>query len=52
MTWSAAAGIALLAVAGFLVGGAYTTWRTARPLAAVLAAGALLAAGAGVAWLL
>ncbi|UGT40833.1 hypothetical protein LTV02_33445 [Nocardia yamanashiensis] len=39
--------VLLLALAGFLLGGAYTTWKTAKPLAVALAlAGALAVAGA------
>jgi hypothetical protein len=41
----------LVAVAGFLVGGVYTTWKTARTLAIVLLVAALLAAGGAIAWL-
>lgn len=41
------ASILLLALAGFLLGGAYSTWKTARPLAYGLGAcGILAAAGA------
>ncbi|HEV2783990.1 MAG TPA: hypothetical protein VGX25_31770 [Actinophytocola sp.] len=43
--------ILLIALAGFLVGGAYTTWKTARTMAIVLLVLALLAAGGAVAWL-
>jgi hypothetical protein len=43
--------ILLVAVAGFLVGGVYTTWKTARTLAIVLLVAALLAAGGAIAWL-
>jgi hypothetical protein len=42
--------LALLALAGFLVGGVYSTWKTARGLAVVLGAAALLAAGGALAW--
>ena len=45
-------GILLIALAGFLIGGVYTTWKTAKALAMVLAAGVLLAAGGAVAWFL
>ncbi|WP_194853096.1 hypothetical protein [Nocardia sp. SYP-A9097] len=39
--------IVLLALAGFLFGGAYSTWKTARPLAIALGiAGVLAVAGA------
>ncbi len=42
--------ILLFALAGFLLGGAYTTWRTARPLSIALGVCALLAAGGALAW--
>ncbi len=42
--------IVLLALSGFLVGGAYSTWKTARPLAIALAVCAVLAAGGALAW--
>jgi hypothetical protein len=42
--------ILLLAVAGFLIGGVYTTWKTARLMAGVLGLAALLAIGGAVAW--
>ncbi|GDY33684.1 hypothetical protein [Gandjariella thermophila] len=42
--------VGLLALAGFLAGGVYSTWRTARVLAAVLAVAALLALGGAAAW--
>ncbi|WP_169811045.1 hypothetical protein [Nocardia amamiensis] len=42
--------IVLLALSGFLVGGAYTTWKTARPLSIALAVCAVLAAGGALAW--
>ena len=45
-------GIALLALAGFLVGGVVSTWRTSRLLALALGVGAALATAGGVAWLL
>lgn len=48
---SSAIGILLVALAGFLVGGVYVTWKTAKGLALVLAAGVLLAAGGAVVWL-
>lgn len=39
--------IVLLALAGFLLGGAYSTWKTLRPLAIALGvAGVLAVAGA------
>jgi len=43
--------LALLALAGFLVGGVYVMWKTARMFAVVLALAALLAGGAAVAWM-
>lgn len=42
--------IALLAVAGFLIGGVYTMWKTAKIAATVLGVLALLAAGGAIAW--
>lgn len=42
--------IVLFALAGFLLGGVYTTWRTARPLSIALAVCAALAAGGALAW--
>lgn len=42
--------IGLLAVAGFLLGGVYSTWRTARFLAVVLGLAAVLAVGGAVVW--
>jgi hypothetical protein len=44
--------IGLLALAGFLVGGVYTTWKTAKFMATVLGLAALLAIGGAVAWYL
>ncbi|MEU4742451.1 hypothetical protein AB0G02_18580 [Actinosynnema sp. NPDC023658] len=44
--------IGLLALAGFLAGGVYSTWKTARGLAIVLVVLALVAVGAAVTWLL
>jgi hypothetical protein len=52
VTWTDAAGVGLLAVAGFLVGGVYATWRTARAMAVALIVCAVLAAAAAIAWLL
>ena len=49
MTWIS---VLMLALAGFLLGGMITIWRTSRPLAGVLAIGAALAIAAGIAWLL
>lgn len=42
--------VLLLAVAGFLIGGVYTTWKTAKMMATVLSVAALLAIGGAVAW--
>ncbi len=44
--------VALLALAGFLLGGVVSTWRSSRPMAMVLGLCAALAAAGGVAWLL
>lgn len=44
--------ILLVALAGFLIGGVYTTWNTARVTAIVLLVAAVLAAGGALAWLL
>jgi hypothetical protein len=43
-------GILLLALAGFLIGGIYSAWKTAKVMATVLAIAALLAIGGAVAW--
>jgi hypothetical protein len=43
--------VVLFAVAGFLIGGVYTTWKTAKGFAIVLAVLCVMAAGGGVAWL-
>jgi hypothetical protein len=43
--------ILLVALAGFLVGGVYTTWKTARVTAIVLLVAAVRAAGGAIAWL-
>ena len=45
-------GVALLALAGFLLGGMVSSWRSSRPLALVLGFCAVLAGVGGVAWLL
>ncbi|MFI7003858.1 hypothetical protein [Nocardia sp. NPDC050175] len=42
--------IILLALAGFLLGGVYSTWKTARKAAIVLAVLAVLAIAGAVAW--
>lgn len=43
--------IILLAVAGFLVGGVYSTYKTAKGLAMLLGVLAALAVGGAVLWL-
>jgi len=43
--------VLLLALGGFLVGGVYSTWKTAKVLAGLLAVAALLAVGGAIAWL-
>jgi hypothetical protein len=45
-------GVALLALAGFLLGGVVSLWRTSRPMAVALGLGVVLAGAGGVAWLL
>ncbi|MFD2418678.1 hypothetical protein [Amycolatopsis pigmentata] len=45
-------GILLLALAGFLIGGVYSAWKTAKVMATVLGIAALLAIGGAVAWFL
>jgi hypothetical protein len=42
----------LLALAGLLLGGVVSAWRTSRPVALMLGIGAALATASGVAWLL
>jgi hypothetical protein len=42
--------IALLGVAGFLIGGAYTLWKSMKLIAILLVIGALLAGAGAVAW--
>lgn len=42
--------IGLIALAGFLLGGVYTTWKTAKGMAMVLLAAAVLAAGGATVW--
>lgn len=44
--------VLLFALAGFLLGGVYTTWKTARPLSIALAVCAVLAVVGAVAWLI
>lgn len=43
--------VLLLGVAGFLIGGVYTTWKSARGCAVVLAVAAVLAVVGGIGWL-
>ncbi|WP_169776632.1 hypothetical protein [Amycolatopsis jejuensis] len=43
--------VLLLALGGFLAGGVYSTWKTAKVLAVVLGVAALLAIGGAIAWL-
>lgn len=45
-------GILLLALAGFLIGGVYATYKTAKFMAGVLFIATLLAIGGAVAWFL
>ncbi|MBF6183550.1 hypothetical protein [Nocardia otitidiscaviarum] len=45
------ASILLLALAGFLLGGVYSTWKTARPLAIALGACAALAVAGAILWM-
>jgi hypothetical protein len=45
-------GVLLLALGGFLVGGVYSTWKTAKFMAVVLGVAALLAIGGAAFWLL
>lgn len=45
-----AAVILMLALAGFLIGGVYSTWKTARVAAIVLAVLAAMAVGGAIAW--
>ena len=42
--------VGLLALAGFLLGGVYSAWKTSRAFAGVLLFLVLLAAGGAVAW--
>ncbi|WP_168200944.1 hypothetical protein [Allokutzneria sp. NRRL B-24872] len=42
--------IALLALAGFLIGGAYTLWKSMKLIAILLLVGAVLAGAGAVAW--
>ncbi|WP_018684511.1 hypothetical protein [Actinokineospora enzanensis] len=44
--------IGLIVLAGLLLGGVYTTWKTAKFMAGILLVLALLAGGGAVAWYL
>jgi hypothetical protein len=44
--------IGLLALAGFLAGGVYATWKTARFMAIILLVLIVLAVGGAVLWLM
>jgi hypothetical protein len=43
--------LVLFALAGFLVGGAFSTWKRSRVMAVLLGAAAVLAGGGGALWL-
>lgn len=43
--------IILIAVAGFLAGGVYSTYKTAKVMAVVLGLGAAVAVGAAIVWM-
>lgn len=43
--------VLLLALGGFLIGGVYSTWKTAKFVAVALGVAALLAVGGAIAWL-
>jgi hypothetical protein len=45
-------GVGLLALAGFLLGGVVSTWRSLRSLSLTLGVGAALSIAGGIAWLL
>lgn len=42
--------VGLLALAGFLAGGVYVTWKTAKVMAILLLCGVILAAGGAAFW--
>ncbi|WP_367136806.1 hypothetical protein [Saccharothrix sp. HUAS TT1] len=44
--------IGLIALAGFLIGGVYSTWKTAKGLAVVLLVLTVVAVAAAILWLL
>jgi hypothetical protein len=43
--------IILIAVAGFLIGGVYSTYKTAKVLAMILGLAAVVAVGGAVVWM-
>jgi hypothetical protein len=43
--------VLLLALAGFLIGGVYATWKSAKLLAMIVGLGALLAIAGAIVWL-
>ncbi|MDT7805276.1 MAG: hypothetical protein QOI78_8709 [Actinomycetota bacterium] len=43
-------GVLLLALGGFLVGGVYSAWKTAKFMAVVLGIAAVLAIGGAIFW--
>lgn len=43
--------VLLLALAGFLIGGVYSTWKTVKWLAIALGVAAAVAVGGAIAWL-
>ncbi|WP_344428571.1 hypothetical protein [Amycolatopsis minnesotensis] len=43
--------VLLLALAGFLIGGVYSLWKTAKLVAGLLGIAAVLAVGGAVVWL-
>lgn len=43
--------VLLLAFAGFLIGGAYASWKTTKALATIAGLGAVLAIGGAITWL-
>ncbi|MFB9687790.1 hypothetical protein [Amycolatopsis plumensis] len=47
---SGVVGVLLLALGGFLVGGVYSTWKTAKFMAVVLGIAAALAIGGAIFW--
>ncbi|HEY2064265.1 hypothetical protein [Amycolatopsis sp. NBC_01480] len=43
--------VLLLALGGFLIGGVYSTWKTAKFIAIALGVAAVLSVGGAIAWL-